>query len=87
MTGNQDISFRELNSPRFGMIAVKLGYITPEQLRKGLIIQINEDIAERAHRLLGEILCEEGWLTGEQCEEVAEKTRQCYGRPNNCRCI
>ncbi len=87
MPGHQENSIRELNSPRFGMIAVKLRYITAEQLRKGLVIQINEDLADRPHRLLGDILCEEGWLTREQCEEVAEKTRQCYGRPNSCRCV
>lgn len=66
-------------SARFGIIAVKVGYITPTQLRQAMILQLDDDLEGRPHRLLGDILYDLGWITLEQCSEVLEKTRQCYG--------
>ena len=52
--------------PRFGQIALELGFITKEQLKEGLAEQIDEDISHKPHRLLSEILSEKGWITNKQ---------------------
>ncbi|OHB25624.1 MAG: hypothetical protein A2X84_05380 [Desulfuromonadaceae bacterium GWC2_58_13] len=67
------------HSPRFGMIAVKLGYITPTQLRQAMIMQLDDDMEGIPHRLLGDILFDLGWMSAGQRDEVLEKTRKCYG--------
>lgn len=59
--------------PRFGQIAVELGFITLEQLKKTLIEQAEDDVAHNPHRLLGEILFEHGRMTYQQIEIVLNK--------------
>ena len=54
----------------FGVMAVKKGYITGSQLGKAITIQINEDIAEEKHRLIGEILLEMEFMKTSQVNEV-----------------
>ena len=54
------------NLPRSGQVAVKLGYITPDQLKEALNEQVDDDIAGRHHRFLGEILCDMGLITLDQ---------------------
>jgi hypothetical protein len=61
------------------MIAVKLGYITPTQLRQAMIMQLDDDMEGVPHRLLGDILFDLGWISAQQRDEVLEKTRRCYG--------
>lgn len=61
------------NPPRFGAIAVELGYITSDQLKKALIEQVEDDLADRPHRLLGSILYENGWITFRQREEILDR--------------
>lgn len=58
--------------PRFGEVAIELGYITPEQLKEALTEQTNDDIASKPHRLIGTILFEKGWLTNKQIDIVLE---------------
>jgi hypothetical protein len=55
---------------RFGIIAIEKGFITPDDLVKAWTIQVNEDIGNRPHRLLGEIFFELGLMTDKQVEEV-----------------
>ena len=55
---------------RFGMIAVGRGFITLEQLLEAMKIQIEEDMQESSHRLIGEILLDMGFLNGKQVIEV-----------------
>ena len=55
---------------RFGTMAVKKGYITGRQLGKAINIQINEDIAEEKHRLIGEILAAMEFMNTSQVNEV-----------------
>lgn len=57
---------------RFGAIAVKKEFITEDQLFQALIIQAKENIDKGAHRLLGQILLDEGSMTAPQVEEVLE---------------
>lgn len=55
---------------RFGVTAVEKGFITAEQLFEAIKLQITEDLKPVGHRLLGEILLDEGHITAEQINEV-----------------
>jgi hypothetical protein len=50
-----------------------LGYITSDQLKKALIEQVEDDLADRPHRVLGSILYVNGWITFRQREEVLDR--------------
>lgn len=62
--------FEEYIDTRFGKRSVKRGYITLAQLKEALCEQADDDVADRRHRLLGEILYEKGIMTLEQVESV-----------------
>ncbi|MBI5419164.1 MAG: hypothetical protein HZA60_03650 [Deltaproteobacteria bacterium] len=55
---------------RFGQIACERGYVTPEQVKAGLAEQVDDDLANRPHRLLGTIFFEKKWMTPKQIETV-----------------
>ena len=55
---------------RFGMVAIEKQFITSEQLLNAIKIQINEDIAGDKHRLIGEVLMDEGYIIQIQIDEV-----------------
>ncbi len=57
---------------RFGVTAVKKGFITVNQLNEALSIQILEELEESRHRLIGEILFEKQYLTTAQIKEVLD---------------
>jgi hypothetical protein len=61
---------------RFGAIAVEKGFVTEDQLIHALQIQAIENVKEGKHRLLGQILLEEGILTSEQIDEILETMNQ-----------
>lgn len=64
---------RELSSKycqRFGCLAVEMGFTTPEQVKTALAEQVEDDLANRPHRLMGRILLDQGWITPEQVEAV-----------------
>jgi hypothetical protein len=48
---------------RFGEVAVEMGYLTPEQLRRALTIQHQEALSEQPHRHIGRICIDEGYLS------------------------
>lgn len=48
---------------RFGMIAVNQSYVTPKQLKEALAEQVEDDLANKPHRLLGTILLEKNRMT------------------------
>ena len=56
--------------PRFGQTAVEMGFITEAQLKEALCSQIEENLSDQEHRLLGAILFEKDWLTSDQVEKV-----------------
>jgi hypothetical protein len=58
---------------RFGKIAVEFGFITEEQLKDALTEQIEDDISNRRHRLIGEIMFMNGWINIKQLEIVLNK--------------
>ncbi|MEK7375126.1 MAG: hypothetical protein AABZ85_08920 [Thermodesulfobacteriota bacterium] len=55
---------------RFGKNAFKLEYITIQQLKEALCEQVEDDLADIPHRLLGEIILKNKWMTLEQVENV-----------------
>ncbi len=58
---------------RFGKIAVDMGFITAEQLKKAITEQVEDDLADKPHRYMGEILLENGWITKEQMDIVLKE--------------
>ena len=63
-----EIEFSKEN--RFGVVAVKSGFITSEQLIEALTIQVLEELKGDKRRLIGKILYEKGYLTMPQIAEV-----------------
>ncbi len=70
MSDNADKEERKEYHPRSGQIAVKMKFITADQLKKALIEQVDDDLADRPHRFLGEILVENYWITLEQLDII-----------------
>jgi len=56
--------------PRFAKIAVDKEFITAEQAKKALAEQMDDDLANKPHRLIGRILLEKGLLTALQIEII-----------------
>jgi len=61
-----------MHENRFGVIAVKGGFITPKQLYAALKIQVMEELEGAEHHLIGEILHTKGYITTTQINEVLE---------------
>ena len=62
---------------RFGYIAVKKGFVKSDQVIDALEKQFIEDLDSEEHRLLGEILFEEGHMTQSQLDDVIEELEKC----------
>jgi len=58
---------------RFATIAVKKRYITAEQAKAALLEQIDADLSNKRHRLIGSILFEKGWMTVGQIDSVLDE--------------
>jgi len=56
--------------PRFGQIAVELGFINEAQLAEALARQVHQELDGQGHRLLGEILFEKEWMSAPQIDHV-----------------
>lgn len=57
----------------FGQTALAMGFISEAQLEEALRRQAEEDRTGQRHRLLGTILFEKDWMTGDQIELVLNK--------------
>lgn len=57
---------------RFGDVAVALGFVTRSQVWLALEIQRLDREEGRPHRLVGQVLQDEGWLTPAQTAEVVD---------------
>ena len=55
---------------RFGNIAIRMKFITAQQLIEALNNQVIEEIRDGKRRLIGQILFELGYMTVEQIEAV-----------------
>ena len=65
--------YKELSKqygPRFGKVAVDKKFITTKELKEALAEQVEDDISNKPHRLIGQILLEKGWITDGQREIV-----------------
>jgi hypothetical protein len=60
------------NTLRFGEIAIRKGIITTDQLEEALEEQTYQYLSNNIHKLIGEILCEKGWMTQTQIVIVLE---------------
>ncbi len=58
---------------RFGKIAVDKGFINREKLKEAIMEQIEDDLKEWPHRMIGMILFEKGWMTTKQIDEVLKE--------------
>ncbi len=57
---------------QFGIIAIENGYITPDNLIETLKTQVEEEIKNKTHRLIGEILLDKGYITPTQIQDVLD---------------
>lgn len=57
---------------RFGVIAVEQGLITRDQLFQALKAQVDNELENGTHRLLGELLYEQGAMTWARVGKVLE---------------
>lgn len=55
---------------RLGITAVQMGFITETQLHEATTIQLNEDLHDMEHRLIGQILLERGCISSGEIREV-----------------
>ena len=67
---SRDESVTRLYCKRFGAIAVDRGFVAPEDLRKAIDIQVQDDLEAKKHRLIGNILFALDLITAEQIDEV-----------------
>lgn len=70
MANEIDKELSQKYCPRFGQIAVEKGYVTSEQVKQAVSEQIDDDMANRPHRLIGRIFLDNGAMTPQQIEIV-----------------
>lgn len=70
MTGDMRKKLSQKYCPRFGQLAVELGFINEKQLTDALACQVRQELGGQERLLLGEILFEKDWMTAEQIEVV-----------------
>jgi hypothetical protein len=66
----------EYTEIRFGVMAVKMGFATPEQIVDALDIQVKENLFTGRHRRIGAILLDQEIFSRSQMEEVAKALDQ-----------
>lgn len=54
------------------MVAVKMGFVTPEQVVKALEIQVTEDLSQGSHRRIGKILLDQRLIDQGQIDEIVQ---------------
>jgi len=67
---------KEYFEHRFGLIAVKKGFVTPEQFIKAFDIQFKENLSALKHRRIGEIFVDMGLMNASQVKEVLDDMKQ-----------
>ncbi len=65
--------------PRFGKIAVHMGFVTAKQLKEAIAEQVEDDLADKPHKSIGKILFEHGWITAEQINIVLNELFKGHG--------
>jgi hypothetical protein len=57
-------------TPRFGSVAVDMGFATSEQVKDAMDEQVDDNIRNKPHRPLGKILFEKDWMSHQEIEMV-----------------
>lgn len=71
MTNNMIKELTQKYCPRFGQLAVQMGFITEAQLIEALACQVREELGGQRHRLLGAILFESQAMSSMQIDQVS----------------
>jgi hypothetical protein len=61
----------EPSEVRFGVLAVKMGFVSPDQTVKAMDVQVREDLSTGGHRPLGAILLDLGFITQIQLDKLS----------------
>jgi transcriptional regulator CtsR len=72
MKGDVHKNFSNQYSPRFGEIAVNMGFVTEKQLNEAYVEQIEDDFSNKTHRFIGDILFENRLMTNEEIDIVLD---------------
>ncbi len=56
--------------PRFAATAVLRGFVTAEQVKEALTEQLEDNILDKPHRQIGQILLTNNWISAEQIDIV-----------------
>ncbi len=67
---------KEYFAYRFGFMAVKKGFATPEEISQAFEVQFEENVSTNTHRRIGEILVDMGVINTSQFDEVLEAMSQ-----------
>lgn len=70
MANEVDRELSEKYCARFAEIAVKKNFISQEQAKEAISDQLDDDLNNRPHRLIGRILMDKGWMTPQQIDQV-----------------
>lgn len=70
MSNEVDKELSKKYCPRFAQIAVEMNFITPEQAKMSLTEQIDDNLSNKPHRLIGRILLDNGWMNPQEIEDV-----------------
>ncbi len=62
--------------PRFGQIAIELGFVSQTQVRQALLEQYDDARQGRPHRVLGAIFFANNWMTPGQIDRVLNELFQ-----------
>ena len=73
MKESSDKGITKEHSPRFGKIAVDMGFITSEQLKLALSEQVDDNLCGNPHRVIGSIFFDRGWMTYPEIEKVLKE--------------
>jgi hypothetical protein len=75
--GNEvDRELSEKYCVRFAELAVKKGYVNSEQAKEAMSEQVDDDLNNRPHRLIGRILMDRGWMSPQHIEAVLNELFQ-----------
>jgi hypothetical protein len=59
---------------RFATLSLNKGFVTTSQVLEALTIQIQENVVQKKHRPIGEILMDLGYMNKEQIQEVMDSS-------------
>jgi hypothetical protein len=61
---------------RFGIVAVKKGFVTPDQVVKAFEAQLADDLSQGERKRIGKILLDQGLITRAQLDEILRDLKQ-----------